>query len=88
MTRLRWTPGFFHWNLVESIGHVCHVWSLRGKAADNLTCCGPKKTQFAKPQLPELLTGSFWSHDCIILPIPGSAYEHVLHRYIEIKVRF
>ena len=22
MTRLRWTPGFFHWNLVESIGHV------------------------------------------------------------------
>ena len=27
-TRLRRTPGFVHWNLVESIGHVCSVMEL------------------------------------------------------------
>ena len=29
MTRLHWTLGFVHWNLVESIGHVCKMAAFR-----------------------------------------------------------
>ena len=37
MTRLHWTLGFVHWNLVESIGHVCFI---------NRTAMGPARFMF------------------------------------------
>ena len=38
-TRFHWTPGFAHWNLVESIGHVWR-WEYVHKTAQNsYRCC-------------------------------------------------
>ena len=37
-TRLHWTPGFVHWNLVESIGHDWLKQHYSVTAADQFVC--------------------------------------------------